>query len=511
MGAPFVRHTHAEREMNVMVAMDVSRSMALGTTKHSKREAMTFITGSILFSALSDQINTGFLAFGDKVLLSTQPQRTRAAAWSVLEQAWALKPSVVEDADAAARPAPDAHAEAHEPDLHRLGLRHERRGARPARSWRTWRTSTTSSRSCPRIAPRPSCRAGGGYLHMRDLESGRRVSVGLGRQARGRYADAIRERRESLARAFYRVPMDHVFVPTDRQPGAAGVVALCQEKSVIRRFLPSCRSPGSSSAGARARADRPATAVRARPRPPPPTPTDACGAAVQVRASVDRTAIWVGDRVTYTVDIVCARGVEILLDDLAKEKLRVNGLDVVSSDTTTTVDASERTTYRLRYVLTTYRVDVPSLSIEPLSARYYARRPGQRLQDIAPAGEVQVPGAVIAFRSTLPDQPTYELRDGRARGPAAPDPVARRIRSGSRWWSSRWRRPCSWPSRCCAAARARPAAAPRVRRAWISGRRSSGCARSTSRPRTTGAGPTTRSARPCASTSRRRPACRRRA
>ena len=32
MGAPFVRHTHAEREMNVMVAMDVSRSMALGTT-----------------------------------------------------------------------------------------------------------------------------------------------------------------------------------------------------------------------------------------------------------------------------------------------------------------------------------------------------------------------------------------------------------------------------------------------------------------------------------------------
>jgi hypothetical protein len=106
--------------------------------------------------------------------------------------------------------------------------------------------------------------------------------------------------------------------------------------------------------------------------------------------------------------------VEILLDDLAKEKLRVNGLDIVSSDSTTTTDAAERTTYRLRYVLTTYRVDAPSLSIEPLSARYYERRPGQRLQDIAPAGEVQVPGATIAFRSTLPDQPSYELRDGRA-------------------------------------------------------------------------------------------------
>ena len=38
---------------------------------------MTFITGSILFSALSDQINTGFVAFGDRVLLSTPPRRTR--------------------------------------------------------------------------------------------------------------------------------------------------------------------------------------------------------------------------------------------------------------------------------------------------------------------------------------------------------------------------------------------------------------------------------------------------
>ena len=137
----------------------------------------------------------------------------------------------------------------------------------------------------------------------------------------------------------------------------------------------------------------------------------------RVRASVDRTAVWSGDRITYAIDIVCPRGVEMLLDDLAKEKLRVNGLDVVSSDTMTTTDASERTTYRFRYVLTTYRVDVPSLSIEPLSARYYERRPGQRLQDIAPAGEVQIPGAAIAFRSTLPDQPTYELRDGHAPAP----------------------------------------------------------------------------------------------
>ena len=133
---------------------------------------------------------------------------------------------------------------------------------------------------------------------------------------------------------------------------------------------------------------------------------------VQVRSSVDRTAVWVADRVTFTVDVICDKGVDILLDDLAKEKLRVNGLEVISSDSTATTDASERTTHQLRYVLTTYRVDSPALSIEPMSVRYYARRPGQRLQDMAPAGEVKIPGAVLAFRSTLPDnQPVYGLRD----------------------------------------------------------------------------------------------------
>src|SRR5919201_13047 len=91
MNAPYVRHTHAERELNVMIAIDVSRSMDLGTAHDSKKEVMTFITGSLLFSALSDQINTGFLAFSDRVLVSTPPRRTRAAAWSTLEQCWNAK------------------------------------------------------------------------------------------------------------------------------------------------------------------------------------------------------------------------------------------------------------------------------------------------------------------------------------------------------------------------------------------------------------------------------------
>ncbi len=55
-------------------------------------------------------------------------------------------------------------------------------------------------------------------MRVRDLESGREVAVGLSDRARRSYAEAARERRAALTRAFYRVPMDHVFVPTDQSP-----------------------------------------------------------------------------------------------------------------------------------------------------------------------------------------------------------------------------------------------------------------------------------------------------
>jgi uncharacterized protein (DUF58 family) len=217
VGVPYVRHTHAERELNVVVAMDVSRSMLLGGGGYSKREALTFITGSFLFSALSDQVNTGFLAYSDAVHAWTPPRRTRAAAWDVLQKMWAVSsgakrttmaPAIdhllrslkrvsmvffvsdfmLQDDSLASRA------------LAELGARHDLIGVVP---------------EDPQETRLPS---GGGYLRVRDLETGKRVTVGLSSRSRAAYEAAARERREALMRAFYRVPMDHVFVPTDRSP-----------------------------------------------------------------------------------------------------------------------------------------------------------------------------------------------------------------------------------------------------------------------------------------------------
>lgn len=125
---------------------------------------------------------------------------------------------------------------------------------------------------------------------------------------------------------------------------------------------------------------------------------------VAVRTSLDRTAIWVGDRIVYTVEIICKRGVEVLADDLAPDKLKLEGLEIVESDTDRRATPGNGTSYQFRYVLTTYRVDVPAMAIAPLTVRYAIRRAGEEITETAPAGEVQVPGATVAFRSVLPDE-----------------------------------------------------------------------------------------------------------
>jgi uncharacterized protein (DUF58 family) len=217
MDAPFVRHTHAEREMNALVVMDASRSMALGGREHSKRESLVYITASLLFSAISDQINTGFVAFGDRVLISTPPKRSRGAAWAVLQEAWAVSSH--------------SRRTLMVPVIRHLMTMLKRMSVIFIVSDFVTDDDVLNSAELAQLAAKhdviavvPEDRAetelppGGGYIHLRDLESGRRVSVGLGRQARGAFAAAIAERRAALARAFYRVPMDHVFVPTDGSP-----------------------------------------------------------------------------------------------------------------------------------------------------------------------------------------------------------------------------------------------------------------------------------------------------
>lgn len=140
------------------------------------------------------------------------------------------------------------------------------------------------------------------------------------------------------------------------------------------------------------------------------------------RSSVNQTAMWVADPLVYTVEITCAPGIDVLEDDLAQDKLKLEGLEFVSLETLRDVGPGETTIRTFRYHLTTYKADQATLKIGDLTARYYRVRPGQGIENAAAAGDVKIPGAIVAFRSMMPDeQESYVLRDRR--------PSANRLRA----------------------------------------------------------------------------------
>ena len=147
------------------------------------------------------------------------------------------------------------------------------------------------------------------------------------------------------------------------------------------------------------------------PRPGEKAPaTGASG--IRVRSTVDRTAIWVGDRVVYAIEMTLPPGTSIVEDDVSTDALSLEGLEVRAVD----LGADDRGAgqRRFRYVLASTQGGPTAASIGPLTVRYVVKRPGERVEDAAPSGEIAIPRTTIALRSTLPDgQETYALRDAR--------------------------------------------------------------------------------------------------
>ena len=159
-----------------------------------------------------------------------------------------------------------------------------------------------------------------------------------------------------------------------------------------------------------------AAAQQRRPSPPAAaTRPPAASQPIEVRTSVSKVAVWVGDRVTYSIELRCAPMVDIVTDDLATERLHVEGLEI--RDVAIDRDTSDpgRLTYRVNYTLVTFNVEAPALRIGEIPVRYSIRRPGQLAgEQTHPAGEVRIPALRLILRSALLDGDVpVEIRDGR--------------------------------------------------------------------------------------------------
>jgi uncharacterized protein (DUF58 family) len=90
---PHVKVFEEERELTVMLLVDVSRSSLFGTKGRSKREMITEIGAVLSFSAATNNDKVGVVFFSDKVEGFIPPKKGRSHILRIIRELIALEPT----------------------------------------------------------------------------------------------------------------------------------------------------------------------------------------------------------------------------------------------------------------------------------------------------------------------------------------------------------------------------------------------------------------------------------
>jgi uncharacterized protein (DUF58 family) len=214
MQRPYVKRELEEKELGMIIMVDVSRSMLFTSTNRSKKELALEVAALLAFSAAADNISTGLIAFTDRVECYLPPKRGTLQAWRVIERLYELKPrgeltdfelameqlnSVLKRAALVFCLSDFLHADAFWSSPQVAGQLH-RADFIPVIVEDQWEQELPEVR---------------GFFRMRDLERGDQKVITISKPESERYVAMLRDRRESLRANFYRLGMDHLVLRTD--------------------------------------------------------------------------------------------------------------------------------------------------------------------------------------------------------------------------------------------------------------------------------------------------------
>lgn len=74
-GRPFVKRFREERELTVMLVVDVSQSQGFGTQSQLKRDLVAEVCATLAFSAISNNDKIGLIAFSDRIEKYVPPKK----------------------------------------------------------------------------------------------------------------------------------------------------------------------------------------------------------------------------------------------------------------------------------------------------------------------------------------------------------------------------------------------------------------------------------------------------
>lgn len=92
MGRPFIKLYKEEREVVVMLLVDMSASGKFGTASRMKRETAAEIASILAFNAIRNNDKVGVILFTDRVEKYIPPKKGSAHIWRVIKEIFTFKP-----------------------------------------------------------------------------------------------------------------------------------------------------------------------------------------------------------------------------------------------------------------------------------------------------------------------------------------------------------------------------------------------------------------------------------
>jgi uncharacterized protein (DUF58 family) len=212
MGTPYVKKYIEERELTVVLAVDVSPSSSFTTSTMSKRELAAEVAATLAFAAIANNDRVGLVAFSDRIELFVPPGKSRRHVLRIIRELLYLEPQGRGTSIAGAlhflagvtrRRAivfllSDFFDAGYESELRAAALRHE---------------VIALTLNDPREAELPDV----GLLDVVDMETGARAVIDTtDRRAREAYARRNEEARERRRRTLAALGVDEVALHTDR-------------------------------------------------------------------------------------------------------------------------------------------------------------------------------------------------------------------------------------------------------------------------------------------------------
>ena len=93
LGSPFVKKFTEERELTVMLIVDVSASGNFGSTAQSKRELAAEVACLLAFSAIRNNDKVGLLLFSDRLELFIAPKKGRSHTLRIIREILFFNPT----------------------------------------------------------------------------------------------------------------------------------------------------------------------------------------------------------------------------------------------------------------------------------------------------------------------------------------------------------------------------------------------------------------------------------